>query len=154
MQLAEAVVDACAATRADPSSPFKLLYPSEASIKVWRTRTTHWLLAIGHSLAIVHSLATHATRNTAVNPFHLRPGLIWLSTPPHSTSISPLDSMLCRVLLTFVYQYGSRTHPRKHAHKHTDSIQELPCTMHYWLCHDKIYCTAGSRGKSHNTRPL
>ncbi|CAM9962673.1 unnamed protein product [Pylaiella littoralis] len=33
VQLAEAVVDACAATRADPSSSFKLLYPSEASIK-------------------------------------------------------------------------------------------------------------------------
>lgn len=34
MELANAVVEACAATRADPSSSFKLLYPSEASIKV------------------------------------------------------------------------------------------------------------------------
>lgn len=33
VQLAEAVVEACAATRADPSGSFKLLYPSEASIK-------------------------------------------------------------------------------------------------------------------------
>ena len=33
MRLAEAVVEACAATRADPTASFKLLYPSEASIK-------------------------------------------------------------------------------------------------------------------------
>lgn len=36
MELAQAVVEACAATRADPTSSFKLLYPSEASIKVRR----------------------------------------------------------------------------------------------------------------------
>eukprot|EP00752_Nemacystus_decipiens_P017909 g16054.t1 len=33
VQLAEAVVEACAATRADPSASFNFLYPSEASIK-------------------------------------------------------------------------------------------------------------------------
>lgn len=34
VKLADAVVDACAATRADPDSSFKFLYPAEASIKV------------------------------------------------------------------------------------------------------------------------
>ncbi|CAM9796836.1 unnamed protein product [Ectocarpus sp. 8 AP-2014] len=33
VQLAEAVMEACAATRADPSTPFRFLYPSETSIK-------------------------------------------------------------------------------------------------------------------------
>lgn len=40
VQLAEAVVEACAATRADPSVSFKLLYPSEASIKAREIRDT------------------------------------------------------------------------------------------------------------------
>ncbi|CBN80167.1 conserved unknown protein [Ectocarpus siliculosus] len=33
VQLAEAVMEACAATRADPSTPFRFLYPSETPIK-------------------------------------------------------------------------------------------------------------------------